>query len=256
VLLPLVVTICACAPDAQGVFGKMHEAACQGDADKFFVYVAQDALVENQVKRLPAAAIAVGQDAAKAMARESMNDWRKDITAKKTDGICAWSYVSSEHIGEQDRVELRSQAGNKKYMYFAKVGDGLKVVDFQAVEAPAPAASTIASSTPDAAPPLIAIDVCHQLEIAGVVVDCTPGDANVELASFKVPGLRFSGGKSGGMVMQAADDKSYGYRLGIVQGKGKTTYRNARARTIVMVLSDAPPPAPMADKIQGVLDAL
>jgi hypothetical protein len=137
----LVLLSAACKPaEPKATFDKMHEAACSGDADKFFVHTDEETMLDNMIKRAVRSDTAMatktlGAEGVRAIAREATDAWRKDITTKSKDGdICGWSFVTTERIGDLDRVEIRTKAGNKKLVYFRTVGDATKLVDFQASE--------------------------------------------------------------------------------------------------------------------------
>ncbi len=132
-----------CGPDARAVFDQMHQAACSGDADKFFVHVDEERLFANEVKRsegtpAPDALLQTDPRAAeflmRAGARAALEAWRQDIGERGKDGdVCGWAFVAAERIGDNERVEVRSKAGNKKFLYFGKSDGKLRLVRFRGV---------------------------------------------------------------------------------------------------------------------------
>jgi hypothetical protein len=155
ILVSLAALVEGCGPASRSVFEKMHEGACSGDADKFFAYVAEDKLVESIAKMgaiaaghspdLVAGTMYLGADALQSIERSAalaaIDDWRKDIAKGKDGDVCGWSFVGAEKIADRERAEIRSKAGNKKYLYFATVDGQMKLVGFQAVESKADGAA-------------------------------------------------------------------------------------------------------------------
>ncbi|HEY4013326.1 MAG TPA: hypothetical protein VGM06_08310 [Polyangiaceae bacterium] len=135
-----------CGSDAHAVFDKMHDAACSGDADKFFVYVDEERLVTNMMKQYEGSAppnvLSVTDPSRveflrRVGVRSALDQWRKDVNEKGRDGdLCGWTFVRTEKLGDRQRVEVRSKAGNRKLLYFAKGDAGLTLVDFRAMAVP------------------------------------------------------------------------------------------------------------------------
>ncbi len=265
-----------CGPDARAVFDQMHQAACSGDADKFFVHVDEDKLVANTMKHFEGATspdiLSVTDPSGaeflrRTGARAGLDDWRKDINERGKDGdVCGWTLLSAEKIGDNQRVEARSKAGNKKLLYYARSDGGLKLVEFRALsgmvgsapdgDGSASSIPSIASSTVPSA--LNAMGVCHRLEAVAVAADCkvserSSGGGTVE---FSIPSVRTKQGTAGGIVMQARSDTEYGFWLGYCVGQRIKHFGSAKTRVVVeLLLSDAFPPNVEA-KTKDVVDGL
>jgi len=115
------------AAAAASVFRDMHTAACAGDADAFFAHVVEATLLDNMAKRKDGGAQSL------AIAKVGLDTWRKDIKEKGKQGtICGWSTVSSEKVGDTQRVEVRSKAGGKTFfLFFGDAGGEPKLVDYE-----------------------------------------------------------------------------------------------------------------------------
>ena len=130
---------CSRPQKPEKVFADMHAAACSGDATKFFTHVSEDRFRDDAVK----------------------NGWQKDI-AENGGEICGWSYVAVEKSGERQRVEVRSKTGDKKFLFFERVGRDLELVAFEAIgssTAPSATASESASAEEVAPPPSVVATV-------------------------------------------------------------------------------------------------
>ena len=265
--------IAACGPASQSVYEKMNAAACSGDADKFFVYVADDKLIDNVLKRTAsdqaaAATALLGAEGTRTLARGVLNEWRKDVTEKGKDGdVCGWSYVGAEKIGDGERAEIRSKAGNKKYLYFGKVDGQWKLVDFQAADATTGstvAASASAAPPPPSATPIAsgptAMDVCQQLERAGVAAGCEGGDGGAPQVQYRVPAVLERGKPAQAMVLLLPNDKAYGVMIGGAAASPLLSkaplFTSEKARVIVFLMGDVKFPADVQAKTKAVVDAL
>jgi hypothetical protein len=278
----LAVLVEACGPESRAVFDKMNAAACSGDADKFFAYVAEDKLLDNVVKRMSgeqaATASAVfGADGMRTLARGAINDtWRKDITENgKAGDMCGWSFVGAEKIGDSERVEVRSKAGNKKLLYFAKADGQMKLIDFQAVDVRSVSGDKASSGAPSmndaptssgrvAVEGPNALDVCHRLEIAGVASRCKPpSDADAapgwDTAFFEIPSVRSSASKehgAPGAVLRVPGERDYGFLLGRLGGKKEVVLHSQTAHVLIELGDGEAIPADVQAKAKAVVDAL
>jgi hypothetical protein len=116
------------ASEGARVFDQMHAAACAEDADKFFAHVSEANVVENWAKSKGLS----GSPQAQAMAKSDLNVWHK-----RYGKACAWVFMRSEVVGDQEHVEIRTGAdasatSDTRLLVFGKVDGQLKLVDFQA----------------------------------------------------------------------------------------------------------------------------
>jgi hypothetical protein len=254
----------ACGPGSRSIFDKMNVAACSGDADKFFVYVAEDKLADNAMKRTAseqtaAASALFGAEGMRTLARAVLNGWRKDITEKGKDGdVCGWSYVSAEKIGDGERAEVQSKAGNKKYLYFGKIDGQWKLVDFQAVDGTSPStASANAASPPPTSPAPTAsarvapsaLAFCQTLAGEGLALNCGVKAGAIEEAEFDFPATPHKQGQ----VLHPDSADAY-QRVADAFEKKELGYGSPKAR--IFVVWNVSEPADARTKIKTAVDAL
>jgi hypothetical protein len=271
-----------CKAGARATFDKMHAAACSGDDDKFFAHVADDALSENLIKRargkllgsvtsdeLVAGTAGLGagnlQSIYRTAALSALEDWRKDISQKRNDGdLCGWAFVGVEKIGDQERVEVKSQAGNKKYLYFATIDGQAKLVDFQPLEEPG-RVSNAADASPGPEVPSVpgAMDVCQRLADAGVAADCMvdpPGKirmrAGTESVSYRIPAFPYKGEAAWASVFRAPDDEGFLGMLNDPNPANAARFASRRARILVYILGTVVIPPDVRAKTEVVVDGL
>src|SRR5580658_1378661 len=224
-----------CGPNARSVFDKIQEAACAGDADKFFVYVANDQETDNWLAAVGTLEqrAACSTDLGRELCREEN---KKHLIAElgKDGSFCGETFVSSEKIEGRERVEVRNKKGSKRYWYFAQVGGQLKVVEFK--DPTGSAGHDVSATT--------ALDVCHQLEAVGAAESCKRDPQQGDAATFAIS-------SNLGEVLHYTDDLSYGAALGVTRGQWTASNK---ARVIVFYTSATP--ADVQAKAKAVVDGL
>jgi hypothetical protein len=128
------------------LFENVHAAACSGDVGAFFTdYVDESRLITNMGRPVTGAP---------GTRRISTGSWGRFSPAGRrwlAKEACEWTFVASEVIGDEQRIEVRSGKGKKALLYFASVGGSLKLIDLDDGNGPKPLdASTSMPPSPGA----------------------------------------------------------------------------------------------------------